>query len=272
MKRFGLIGYPIRHSLSPSLFKAAYSGVYGYDLIENEDFDKAYEIFLEGYEGVNVTAPFKEKAFIKADSVSEECRIIKATNLLVKTPQGVMAYNSDYLGVRMWLQGLPLPDNPGQTVMIAGCGGAGKAAAVAAASAGHRVMLLNRDIRKAEALADSISQMENAPCVQVRPLDEFGKSFKESDIIIYNIPSAIPQLISLSKDEIAGAEGKGAKHILEANYMNPSFTGSMLADMISYNPEIRYTPGRTWLLYQAVTGYEIFTGQKPDLALMYGVL
>ena len=103
MKKFGLIGHPIAHSLSPALFKAGYDGRYPYELIETENFEEAYRRFLDGYDGINVTAPFKELAYAKADILSEECRIIKATNLLVRTPEGIKAYNSDYLGVRMWL-------------------------------------------------------------------------------------------------------------------------------------------------------------------------
>jgi shikimate 5-dehydrogenase len=34
------------------------------------------------------------------------------------------------------------------------------------------------------------------------------------------------------------------------------------------HPQIQYTGGKTWLLLQALTGYEIFTGQKPDLEKM----
>lgn len=102
--KFGLIGHPIAHSLSPALFKAGYDGRYPYELIETEDFEEAYRRFLDGYDGINVTAPFKELAYAKADILSQECRIIKATNLLVKTTDGIKAYNSDYLGVRMWLQ------------------------------------------------------------------------------------------------------------------------------------------------------------------------
>ena len=101
--KFGLIGHPIAHSLSPALFKAGYDGRYPYELIETADFEEAYERFLEGYDGINVTAPFKELAFAKADILSPECKTIGATNLLVKTPEGIKAYNSDYLGVRMWL-------------------------------------------------------------------------------------------------------------------------------------------------------------------------
>ena len=103
MKRFGLIGHPIAHSLSPALFKAGYDGRYPYELIETADFEEAYQRFLDSYDGINVTAPFKEAAFAKADITSEECRLIGATNLLVKTPEGIKAYNSDYLGVRLWL-------------------------------------------------------------------------------------------------------------------------------------------------------------------------
>ena len=101
--KFGLIGHPIAHSLSPALFRAGYDGRYQYDLIETPDFEQAYERFIREYDGVNVTAPFKELAFRKADILSEECRRIGAANLLIKTPEGVKAYNSDYLGVRLWL-------------------------------------------------------------------------------------------------------------------------------------------------------------------------
>ena len=104
MKKFGLIGHPVAHSLSPALFKAGYDGRYPYELIETPDFEEAYSRFLNEYDGINVTAPFKELAYSKADILSEECKVIKATNLLVKTPEGIKAYNSDYLGVQMWLR------------------------------------------------------------------------------------------------------------------------------------------------------------------------
>ena len=50
MKKFGLIGYPISHSLSPTLFKAAYNGKYPYELIEDENFDTAYGKFIKDYD------------------------------------------------------------------------------------------------------------------------------------------------------------------------------------------------------------------------------
>ena len=295
MKRFGLIGHPIAHSLSPALFKAGYAGKYPYELIETADFEEAYNRFLNGYDGINVTAPFKELAYAKADILSEECRIIKATNLLVRTPEGVKAYNSDYLGVRMWLmeaaEGLKRtpptswapppaargvarfspPPQPHSTikVLIVGTGGAGKAAAVAAASLGMEVTLMNRSIEKAEAVAGSIAEMNGNIAVEVRPMEDFRCCFRKADIVIYNIPSAIPALGELTSEDF---NPEYQKFILEANYRNPSFDDTLIGKMNASNPAASYTDGKVWLLYQALTGYEIFTGEKPDLGSMSAVL
>ena len=271
--KFGLIGHPIAHSLSPALFKAGYDGRYPYELIETADFEEAYARFLEGYDGINVTAPFKELAYAKAEILTDECKTIGATNLLVKTSEGIKAYNSDYLGVRMWLSDVtvrlkrtPPPAARGVArfsdalsplkavkVLIVGLGGAGKAAAAAAESLGMEVIRMNRTIKD-----DT-----------VRPLDDFTECFREADIIIYNIPTAISALNELTDNDFT--PGK-PKFIMEANYKNPSFDEGLIDRMKRANPLAEYTGGRTWLLYQAVTGYEIFTGEKPDLAMMSDVL
>ena len=252
--RFGLIGHPIAHSLSPALFKAGYEGRYPYELIEGENFEESYRKFLEEYDGINVTAPFKELAFAKADILSPECESVGATNLLVKTPLGVKAFNSDFLGVRMWLEEVAAEVlTEKKSVLIVGLGGAGKAAAAAAESLGMKVVRMNRTVRDEK----------------TRPLDDFKECFREADIIIYNIPTAIQALNELTDKDFT--PGK-PKFILEANYKDPSFGKEILAKMQTANPLARYTGGKTWLLYQAVTGYEIFTGEKPDLAGMYDVL
>ena len=295
IKRFGLIGHPIAHSLSPVLFKAGYDGRYPYELIETADFEEAYARFLEGYDGINVTAPFKELAYAKAEILTDECKTIGATNLLVKTPEGIKAYNSDYLGVRMWLEidvlsacekrATPLAAGTGEWLrnspvdcfneparsegvggvlfaadthrmgkaLIVGLGGAGKAAAAAAESLGMEVIRMNRTIK------DDMTHS----------LDDFTECFREADIIIYNIPTAISALNELTDNDFT--PGK-PKFIMEANYKNPSFDEGLIDRMKRANPLAEYTGGRTWLLYQAVTGYEIFTGEKPDLAMMSDVL
>ena len=293
MRKFGLIGHPIEHSLSPALFKAGYNGRYTYDLIETPDFEEAYQRFLDGYDGINVTAPFKELAIRKADILSEECKAIGATNLMVKTPEGIKAYNSDYLGVRLWINmvsgGLksvppPWPQGPvsdQQTVrgtfaansatklrkgfffhphpdhkinvLIIGWGGASKAAKAAAESLGCTTTVINRT--------------QYTP--DIKPLSEFRKTFKAADIIIYNLPVRLPELDHLGHEDFI--EGK-PKHILEANYRNPSFGKDLIQKLKGIHPDMEYTPGETWLLLQALTGYEIFTEEKPDLEKMTACL
>ena len=131
MDKFGLIGHPIAHSLSPALFTAAYGGRYVYDLIETPDFDEAWRRFLAGYRAINVTAPFKGDAFARVDWRSPECERAGATNLVVKTPEGTKAYNSDYRGVKALLAPLGC-----RSAAVVGYGGAGKAALAAAEDLG----------------------------------------------------------------------------------------------------------------------------------------
>ena len=278
--KFGLIGHPIAHSLSPALFKAGYAGRYPYDLIETPDFEEAYRIFLEEYDGINVTAPFKELALKKADIISEECNLVGATNLLIKTPEGVKAHNSDYLGVREWLYGvvaglertpvapfgallppaargvarfLNLQQHRMRHVLIVGIGGAGKAAAAAAKALGLETVVLNRTIYSDE----------------IKPLSCFREEFRKADIVIYNLPVRIPELDTLTNEDFAAGR---PKHILEANYRNPSFDNELIQKMLHANPDATYTEGQVWLLLQAVTGYEIFTGETPDESSMKEVI
>ena len=264
--KFGLIGHPIAHSLSPALFKAGFDGRYPYELIETSKFEDAYQRFLDGYDGINVTAPFKELAYCKADIISEECRLIGATNLLIKTSEGVAAYNSDYRGLCAWIQGIQT-ESQSRKALIIGLGGAGKAAAAAAWNCGLELTLMNRDITKAADMSSRLGGVSGGKDISVRPLSDFPECFHNADIIIYNLPVSIA-----GPDDLLEAtqppKGTQKKHLLEANYKNPSFTTEHLNRLQEGGLDIEYHPGQTWLLMQAVTGYEIFTGEKPDLSRM----
>ena len=248
--KFGLIGHPIEHSLSPALFKAGYDGMYPYDLIITEDFEEAYKRFLEGYDGINVTAPFKELALRKADIISEECRLVGATNLLIKTPEGIAAYNSDFRGLVTMFRCLKGGE---KTVLIVGAGGAGKAAKAAAEALGYETTVINRTQYNPE----------------IKPLSAFREEFSKADIVIYNLPVRIPEIDMLTETDLC--PGK-EKVILEANYRNPSFDNGSIQRMVTMNPLIRYIDGREWLLQQAVTGYELFTGMAPDCEAMKAII
>ena len=237
-KRFGLIGDPVAGSLSPRLFEAAYGGRYAYDLIEGADFSASWQRFLRDYDGINITAPFKQDAFRSVDRLSDGARLCGAVNLAVRTPSGIAGYNTDVDGVVRSVQetGLPVSD-----ALVVGCGGAGRAAAVAALQLGCRVTLANRTPSRAASLAAELGAAW-VPADALRTLSP--------DLVIYTVPGPMEGLPAFP----------GAV-ILEANYRTPCLQGRGRA----------YIPGQRWLLYQAVAGYSIFTGETPDADAMFRI-
>lgn len=220
MHKFGLIGYPVGHSQSPRIFKEWCGGKWPYDLIEIEDFDRAWDVFLKEYDAINITAPFKEKALGRCDSASRECGVIGAANIAVKTPEGVVAYNSDYLAVKEIIKERKLAG----VALVIGYGGAGKAAALAAHDAGLDVVVCNRTVSKGEG---------------IRPLEEIPVLAAVADIVIYTLPLMIPEM-----------EGLELNCVLEANYRNPSLSNLKINN---------YIAGLEWLEKQAVAGYPLLT-------------
>lgn len=231
MSRYGLIGYPIGHSSSPDLFRAAYDGELAYDLIPAQTFEEAWKMFVDGYDAVNVTAPFKREAFLKADIRTPEAEKCSAANILVKTPGGILAHNSDYLAVRYILSAIlavsrnpELPEGSGttlRTVAVIGTGGAGRAAKAAAEDLGLEVSVYRH------------TEIESGV---------------ESDIIVYTLPSAVP-----------GVEKLRCRVLLEANYKDPCLKGRR---------DFQYIGGKLWLREQARLGYGLMTGRTPKAGVV----
>lgn len=283
MPDFGLIGHPIEHSQSPRLFETAYHGEYGYDLIEGQYFEESYAKFLKGYKAVNVTAPFKEKAYEKADIVSGPVALTGAANILVKTPEGVSAHNSDFTGVILTVAEALFPgiihefygtfgskahvkihqfvkaqlvERYGRrpAALVAGLGGAGKAAALAAAECGFATTVMNRTSAKAEAFIKGLPEYG----FRVADIQDFRKELHSADFVVYALPMALDVFAEL------GAEDFSAKPlVLEANYRDPAFSGLIRARMLDAGAE--YLPGNLWLVNQAVSGYSVMTGEAPDI-------
>ena len=138
MLKFGLIGYPIAHSLSPELYRREFGTECRFDLIETPDFNKAWNAFLGGYDAVNVTAPFKSEAYFHSDIRSSECEASNAVNLLVsgRAGGGVRAFNTDVLAARRLFL-----ETDARKVLVVGAGGAGRSAAAAAKMLGIEAIL-----------------------------------------------------------------------------------------------------------------------------------
>ena len=274
MKKFGLIGHPIAHSLSPALFKAAFGGRYTYDLIEEEDFEKAYGRFLEEYDAINVTAPFKESAYLKADSASEECKAVGAANILVKG-QEIFAANSDVLGVTGALRQYGTDSNPDGKALIVGCGGAAKAAAYAMwKELGHETFIINRNVEKARQFVSRLKAAGgNGQRIEAAGLERFRELFRAADVIIYTLPLALPALYKLSRTDIRGGILSCRKKvILEANYKDPAFTPELKNRIQQTNHDLVFIPGQEWLLHQAIGAYRLFVSDEPDTEAMRPII
>ena len=286
MPEFGLIGHPIEHSQSPRLFEAAYHGKYSYDLIRGEDFEESYDRFLNDYKAVNVTAPFKEKAYAKADIVSGPVALTGAANILVKTPEGVSAYNSDFTGVILTVAedlfpGIvrefyatfggnahvkvhqfvraKLEERFGRrpAALVAGLGGAGKAAALAAAEMGYDTTVMNRTLSKAETFVKGLPEYG----FRVAEIGAFREELRKADLVVYALPMDLECFRELTPEDFAVKPA-----VLEANYRDPAFSGLLRARMLDAGA--RYRPGGMWLTYQAVSGYSVMTGETPDIVAL----
>lgn len=246
MKQFGLIGYPISHSLSPDLFRAAYPGAedLAYDLIEEPDFNQAWQRFLDGYEAVNVTAPFKADAFRKVDVADTIARELFAVNIVRKKDGHIYGYNSDFWALQDLLRPLAVPGRRVK-VLVIGCGGAGKAAALAALKLRMSVTVANRDFRKAREFCFNGGGMVPMRLEQV---PAFQDSF---EVIIYAIPVKIGLVDTLT---LTG------RTVVEANYKDPCLKERCLRE------GVRYISGLDWLARQAVSGYQLMTDRQPDEA------
>lgn len=234
MKRFAIIGHPVAGSMSPVLFTAAYAGRYPYDLIDEEHFEQAWNRFLADYDGINVTAPYKQDAFARVDHCSETARRSGAVNLVVKTPEGLSGYNTDVLGV---LETLKTEVKPGMKLLVVGSGGAARAAVVAA-------QLLDCEVTVAARNADKAAGIAAATGCRSIGLEEAGK--ETPDVLVYTLPASAPVPSGLP---FAGAV------VLEAEYKRPQLESI---------PCRRYLSGKLWLVHQALSGYALFTGEEPD--------
>ena len=161
----GVVGRPVRHSLSP-LIHNAWLDVAGIDAvyIALSPSEGRLGALVEGLRGgamagLNVTLPFKLEALAAADRVSDRAQRAGAANLLLFAADGsVEADNTDGEGLlgafAAQASGFSAVAGP---VVILGAGGAARGAAAAMLEAGApEVRLVNRTRSRAETIAETL--------------------------------------------------------------------------------------------------------------------
>jgi len=157
MTRLGVLGWPVAHSRSPAMQRAALRAV-GLDGWSYQLLPVPPELFGEtvralpaaGFLGANVTIPHKETALAVADSATPLARTIGAANTLTFTGDGIEADNTDAPGL------LEAIGEPPTSALVLGAGGSARAAVHALAGAGCAVSVLARTPSRAEGLPATV--------------------------------------------------------------------------------------------------------------------
>lgn len=146
----GLLGDPIRHSLSPMLHNRALRAL-GEDAVyiplgSSRPRDVLAMLPRRRMRGLSVTAPFKEVALGMCHRLDEEAEIVGAVNTLgFEAHDIVVGHNTDVAGVRESLLRAGFVRGPGKAVVLGG-GGAARAAAVALQQLGLDVTFCVRSL------------------------------------------------------------------------------------------------------------------------------
>ena len=134
MSRYiGLIGYPLKHSISP-YFQQAALDYYGLD-IRYEAWETApsqLQDIVNGLRkaqnvGANVTVPHKEAVLPLLDEIDDMASSIGAANTIVKKDDRLLGFNTDAYGFIEALDKEVHFNPQGKRVVILGAGGAAKA-------------------------------------------------------------------------------------------------------------------------------------------------
>ncbi len=271
---FGIIGFPLKHTLSPHFQNAAFASL-GFDAryIPFETAPSCLKGVIRslnalGARGINVTIPHKQAVLGLLDSVSPEAKGIGAVNTVVFKGRKTKGYNTDGEGFIRSLKSDLEFDPKGKAVFLFGCGGAAQAIAFVLAREGARsIAFADLDGKRAKALAAKIKRDFPRCGTQALPFARarIEKGVLGSDLLVNTTP------VGMHKGDRCIVSPK-ALHRKLAVYdivYNPPVTPLIRE---AKKRGLKAANGLGMLLYQGVLSFELFTGRKAPVAVMRGAL
>ncbi|MDV6235870.1 shikimate dehydrogenase [Leptospira ellisii] len=263
-KSFGIVGYPLSHSLSPLIHNSLYreKGIDAeYSVFESPQLDrkKLQELISAGVEGISVTIPHKETAFSLADRADSASEIMKASNTLLFRNGSINAHNTDGEGaLRSVLEWSPDSLHTGKTLIL-GSGGSARGIAYSLATSNRlrELVLCSRNEGAGKEIVDLIAKHSPVRVEYVSP-ESISNLRDEFSLVVHTTP--------------LGMKGQAPGPFLGREFFHP---GIALFDIV-YNPLITplvaaakeagctVIPGSEMLLFQAMKQFELFTGTVPD--------
>lgn len=261
---FGIIGNPVRHSLSPVMHNAGFAELgmnRAYVPLEVKDVKEGLTALRAlGFRGVSVTVPHKEAVIPFLDEIDPVAQKIGAVNTLdfCKDENGqviLRGLNTDWVGANTALA--EKADLQGSRVLVIGAGGSAKAVGFGLIEAGAEVIIANRTAESGKALAGLL-----------------GCTF---------IPLA--EVASVSADVLINTTSVGMEPDNEGIAVPPAILPgfSVVMDIVYAPLETRLLreakaagcqtiDGLAMLLYQGIAQFEIWTGEKAPQDVMRSAL
>jgi shikimate dehydrogenase len=264
-RRAAVLGSPIRHSLSPTLHRAAYTalGLAGwcYDAVECDE--SALPAFVERlgpeWVGLSLTMPLKRVALTVADEVSALAFAVGAANTLLLGQRGEprRAENTDVAGILAALREAGVDRVSGSVVL--GAGGTAQAALAALRELGETSpTVLVRDAGRTADLRAAADRLGVAPVVCSGLLDGV---IPEADVVICTLPPG-------AADALSRQRWVGRPVVLDVVY-TPWPTPLAASAITAGCPTVS---GLAVLLHQAVAQCELMTGRPAPIAQMRAAL
>lgn len=178
MESYAVFGNPIAHSKSPFIHQQFATQLciehqYGRVLAPVNDFVNTLEAFFAGGgKGANITVPFKEEAFARADELTERAALAGAVNTLKRLEDGrLLGDNTDGIGLLSDLERLAFI-RPGFRILLIGAGGAARGVLLPLLSLGCAVTITNRTGSRAEELAQLFAHTGSVDAVAMDDLSD----------------------------------------------------------------------------------------------------
>ena len=253
----GVVGAPVRHSLSPLLHGAWITGA-GLDAayVPFAPAEGGFRAFVEGLRGgviagLNVTLPFKQEALAVADLADPLATAAGAANLLLFHKDGrIEARNTDGPGLlAAFAAQAPAFDPKPRPIVVLGAGGAARGAVAALLQAGApEVRVLNRTLARAEAL------VADFPAARALPWD--AKNALQDASAVINATSG-----GLNGGEFSfPVDAAPADAVVMDMVYKPLRTQFLKAAATSGRTTV---DGLAMLIGQAAPSFEAFFGQSP---------
>ena len=254
-----LIGWPAAHSRSPLIHhywlrNLGLEGGYNIEAVPPEGFAEfVLHLSTHGFVGANVTIPHKERAL--ALSVPDaRARAVGAANTLWYEGGELRSTNTDIEGFINNLDASAPGWDAATDALVLGAGGSARAVVFGLLERGiKRVYLANRTVERARALAD-----------------QFGAAVQP--VAWQTIGDLMPRAGLLANTTSLGMHGQPALEV-EVGLL-PS--QAVVADLV-YVPlqtpllaaaqarGLKTADGLGMLLHQAVRGFELWFGQRPEV-------